>query len=143
MNRLDIFVARKEGTKGFAGGRLYLNGTFECYTLEDEVREIKDVPVEQWKVKGETAIPRGRYRVIVSKSNRFGKDLPEILNVPGYTGVRIHPGNNAENTEGCLLVGDEDPSDGFMGKSVQAFDRVFARIMDAINTGSEVWITFA
>lgn len=141
MTNLNLFVARRNGTHGFTGGRLYLNGTFECYTMEDEVRETPGRPVEEWKVKGETAIPRGRYRVIVSKSARFGRDLPEVLNVPGYAGVRIHPGNASANTEGCILVGDEDPSDGFMGKSRQAFDRVFARIMDAINTGGQVWLT--
>lgn len=141
MTNLNLFVARRNSTHGFTGGRLYLNGTFECYTMEDEVREIPGRPVGEWKVNGETAIPRGRYRVIVSRSNRFKRDLPEVLNVPGYAGVRIHPGNAAVDTEGCILVGDDDPSDGFMGKSRQAFDRVFARIMDAINTGGQVWLT--
>ena len=141
MSALKLFVARLNGTQGFTGGRLYCNAVFECFTLEDEVREIAGQPVEKWKIKGETAIARGKYRVILSYSPHFGRILPEILNVPGYIGVRIHCGNKADNTEGCLLVGDEDPSDGFMGQSRQAFDRVFARISEAINIGEEVWIT--
>jgi len=141
MTTLNLFIARNNGTNGFTGGRLYLNSNFECFTLEDEVREVQGEPVERWKVPGQTAIPRGKYRVIVSFSGHFQQRLPEVLNVPGYIGVRIHPGNRAEDTEGCILVGDEDPSDGFMGESRQAFGRVFAKINEAINCGEEVWIT--
>jgi hypothetical protein len=75
-----------------------------CWTLEDVVREKPGVPVAQWKVKGETAIPLGTYDLIVDFSNHFQKDLPHILNVPGFDGVRIHGGNKAADTEGCLLV---------------------------------------
>ena len=143
MANLDIFIKRNQPEHGFTGGALQLNGQFECFTLEDEVREVDGAPVEQWKIKGETAIPRGRYRVIVSYSQHFGRQLPELLNVPGYSGVRIHPGNTAKDTEGCILVGDDDPSDGFLGKSAQAFDRVFRRILDATNTGGEIWLTIS
>lgn len=138
---LDLFVARREGTHGFTGGHLYINQVFECFSLEDEVREVPGAPVSEWKIKGQTAIPKGRYRIIISKSPRLGYATPEILNVPGYTAVRMHAGNTAKDTEGCILVGDEDPSDGFMGKSRKAYDRVFGKINEAINTGGEVWIT--
>jgi len=141
MMPLNLFIARLNGTKGFTGGRLYCNAVFECFTLEDEVREVDRQAVEKWKIKGQTAIPRGKYRVILSYSPHFGRILPEVLNVPGYIGVRIHSGNKADDTEGCILVGDEDPSDGFMGESRQAFDRVFQKIQETINCGEEVWIT--
>ena len=141
MTPLNLFVARLNGTKGFTGGRLYCNAVFECFTLEDEVREVAGQPVEKWKIKDKTAIPRGKYRVILSFSPHFQKRLPELLNVPGFTDIRIHKGNTDVDTKGCLLVGDGEPENDFMGKSGQAFDRVFARISEAINTGEEVWIT--
>ena len=73
-------------------GTLAIDGTFECYTLEDKVREKK--------IKGITAIPAGRYKVIITESPRFKRPLPLQLNVPGFEGVRIHPGNDAGDTEG-------------------------------------------
>lgn len=142
---MNLSVARTE-KPGFTPGRFYIDTVFECYSLEDEVREPAGASADSWKswkVHGKTAIPRGRYRVIVSFSNRFQKKLPEILNVPGWSGVRIHPGNTDKDTEGCLLLGDEDAADGFMGESRKAFGRVFAKIEKAINTGDEVWITIA
>lgn len=83
-------------------GRLFKIGKddkrdFICYTLEDKERLVK--------VKGETAIPTGKYTVIVTMSPRFKKELPLILNVPEFSGVRIHGGNTEKNTEGCVLVG--------------------------------------
>ena len=71
--------------------------SFLCYTLEDIVRDEK--------VHGRTAIPAGTYPLRISRSFRFKRDLPEVMNVPNYSGVRIHGGNTHENTEGCPLVG--------------------------------------
>lgn len=82
-----------------------------CWTLEDVVREITGQSVESWKIHGETAIPRGTYRVIVDHSRRFGRDLPHILDVPGFEGVRIHGGNTAVDTEGCILVAHNHPTE--------------------------------
>ncbi len=76
-----------------------------CYVLEDKYREVDGVPVEQWKVQNQTAIPKGTYGVSITFSNRFQSKLPLLADVPGYTGVRIHTGNSSKNTEGCLLVG--------------------------------------
>lgn len=79
-------------------GKLYIDGHYLCDTLEDTVRNGV-------KIAGKTAIPAGTYKVKKTMSPRFKKILPEILNVPGFTGVRIHAGNTAIDTDGCLLLG--------------------------------------
>lgn len=78
---------------------------FFCYTLEDCVREVPTEPIKNWKIPGQTAIPRGRYRVLKTMSQRFKKYTLQIMDVPGFAGIRIHAGNVAGDTEGCVLVG--------------------------------------
>ena len=80
-------------------GKLYIDGAYFCDTLEDTVRPKGE------KVYGKTAIPSGMYRVKKTMSPRFKKILPEILEVEGFSGVRIHAGNTAKDTEGCILLG--------------------------------------
>lgn len=101
------------------------------YTLEDKMREIPGVLVSQWKVPGETAIPRGRYSVIIDFSEHFQKDLPRLLDVPGFEGVRIHPGNIDSDTEGCILLGRTWQGGDFIGKSRDAFNFLFDQIKGA------------
>jgi hypothetical protein len=140
---IKLFVARGTKAKTHTAGKMYWNGELLCYTLEDTVREIKGKPVEEWKIKGETAIPEGKYRVILSKSPRFKRILPEVLNVPGYTAVRIHAGNQTKDTDGCILVGmyDGNEADNWLGNSRKAEDLLVAKIQEAINTGEDVWLT--
>lgn len=97
-----------------------------CFTCEDPVRLIKVARV--------TAIPAGQYEVIVSRSVRFGRDLPEILSVPDFSGVRIHPGNTAEDTEGCILPGTHAGIDEVQNSRI-AFDQLFERIRAAVSHG--------
>src|SRR3954470_16353900 len=106
----ELTVIRQASMNGFTPGELLWDGTHECFTCEDVVREIPGVPVAQWKIPNETAIPAGRYRVVINFSPRFQKQMPEVLNVPGYTGVRMHIGNKPADTDGCLLVGDSQTS---------------------------------
>jgi hypothetical protein len=80
-------------------GKLYIDGTYFCDTLEDTVRPAGV------KIPGQTAIPAGEYKVVLTVSNRFKRLLPEILNVPDFIGIRIHRGNTYKDTEGCILVG--------------------------------------
>jgi hypothetical protein len=140
---IKLFVARGTKAKTHTAGKMYWNGELLCYTLEDPVREINGKPVGEWKIKGETAIPEGKYRVILTKSPRFKRILPEVLNVPGYTAVRIHAGNQTKDTDGCILVGmyDGNETDNWLGNSRKAEDLLVAKIQEAINTGEEVWLT--
>jgi hypothetical protein len=84
---MQLKLQRETLTDDSTIGKLYINGTFHCYTLEDKVREVKIPHV--------TAIPQGKYEVILNFSNRFQQIMPLLLNVPNYEGVRIHWGNFA------------------------------------------------
>jgi hypothetical protein len=125
-------------------GRLLVNGVHECFTLEDVVREDPNpaTPVNEAKVYGQTAIPAGTYRVVVDYSPRFGKLMPRVLDVPGFTGIRFHSGNDPEDTLGCILVGDK-LSNGRIapGTSKPAYRRLFARLQEASDRGEEITIT--
>jgi hypothetical protein len=77
-------------------GELYVDGRFECYTLEDRIRSVK--------VPKETAIPTGRYRIEVTYSNKFKQQMPLLINVHNFSGVRIHSGNTAKDRWGCILA---------------------------------------
>jgi len=117
-------------------GELLVNGEHECYTLEDVVR-----PEGSPKVFGETAIPYGTYQVVVTYSPHFQRDLPLVADVPGFQGIRIHPGNTAADTEGCLLVGTGKTATSVTG-SRDAFNTLFPKIGDALRRGEAVTITY-
>jgi len=120
-------------------GTIYVDGTFECYCLEDTTRERAGAPVSSWKIPGKTAIPAGTYTVTVSRSARFQRDLPELLDVPGFLGIRIHPGNSDADTEGCILPGRTRGKDR-VGESRKAYDALFAKIKTAWIRGEQVTI---
>lgn len=103
------------------------------YTLEDAVREFK--------VPGATAIPYGTYKVIVTYSNRFKRELPLLLNVPNFEGIRIHPGNSSGDTEGCILVGKEWNGTDFILQSGKAFAELFDLIKKSPQTEIEILCT--
>lgn len=127
---MNLILKRFEYASNYTIGRLYNGDTYLCYVLEDRVREKEGQPVTLWKVRGETAIPRGTYKVIVDYSNHFGKELPHILDVPGFDGVRIHTGNSDKDTEGCLLVGTGWAGTDWISGSREAFDKVFPLIKE-------------
>lgn len=109
------------------------------YILEDTCREVFGQPETFTKVQDETAIPYGTYQVVISHSPRFQKLLPELLNVPHYKGIRIHTGNKAENSSGCLLPGTERLKD-WVSNSKDAFTAIYKAIESALDRGEEVWI---
>ena len=106
---MQIELHRRYRKNGYTIGLLYINGQFVCNTLEDTDRGLTSAMsvnnIAAVKVKGKTAIPTGSYPVIMSYSPRFKKQMPLICGVKGFEGIRIHSGNSAEDTEGCILCG--------------------------------------
>lgn len=113
-------------------GNLYVNGVWECFILED--------PVRPTKIAGRTAIPAGRYKVTITHSPRFNRPLPLVHDVPGFSGIRIHTGNTAEDTEGCLLPGLTNPSPFSVGSSGKAFNALYEKLSAASKSGETVWL---
>lgn len=107
---MEIRVNRIARKDGYTIGRLFINNEYFCDTLEDTDRGLKDTmqvnEILAKKVKAQTAIPTGKYDVILTFSPRFKRVLPLLLNVPGYQYIRVHNGNRPDSTEGCLLVGE-------------------------------------
>ena len=126
---MRLELRRTTYTRESTVGELFVDGVFECYVLEDVARAPRSP-----KVFGRTAIPAGTYGVVVTMSNRFRRLMPLLLNVPGYAGVRIHSGNTAADTEGCLLLGLDKKPD-FVGRSREAYSRFFPRLQDALAAG--------
>jgi hypothetical protein len=135
----DFILTRLQVDPDVTIGELTIGPKHVCWVLEDPVREIPGKSVEEWKIKGQTAIPYGRYRVERTFSNRFGHTTPQLLSVPGFEGIRIHPGNTTADTEGCLLPGLERLASS-VGSSQLAY-REFLKWMDTIEQqGLECWI---
>lgn len=130
---MEILVQRIAKKDDYTIGRLSIDGKYVCDTLEDKVRE------PGVKVAGKTAIPAGRYRVIVNVSPKFGRELPRLLDVPGFEGILIHRGNTPEDTAGCILVG-ENRAKGKVLNSTPYELRLVELIKDAIGRKEEVWI---
>lgn len=120
-------------------GSLSVDGDWQCWTLEDPVREVPGQPVAAWKVPGRTAIPMGRYAIEVTLSPRFGRLLPLLLAVPGFDGVRIHAGNVPADTDGCILVG-ADRYSASVGRSRAALDELMVRLGPAVRRGEPIAI---
>lgn len=137
-----IQLVREGFTDKATEGKMFVNGTFECYTLEDTDRHLEDSIDGSEKIYGRTAIPRGTYDIELSYSNHFSKILPHIKDVPYFEGVRIHSGNSDKDTEGCILVGKINTSDtdDWVGQSRAAFNSLFPKIETAIANNEEVTI---
>lgn len=128
---MKLELKRSPGTVGFTHGKLYNNGVFECDTLEDQERAVK--------VYGATAIAKGFYKVIINVSNRFKRRMPLLLNVPNFEGIRIHNGNTAKDTDGCILVGTYSV-EGYVKDSRVAFNRLLAKMEAAQKRGEVITI---
>ena len=119
-------LKRKYFTDRSTIGRLCVDGKFECWILED--------PVRKEKIPKVTAIPEGTYEVVVTYSPKFKCEMPLLKDVPNFKGIRIHPGNDAENTEGCLLPG-QSRGKNFVGLSRAAYQNLFFKTKLMIRKG--------
>lgn len=141
---MEIRVKRIARKDGYTIGRMSLNNEYFCDTLEDTDRGLKSTMSEEEilskKRKGITAIPTGKYDVILTFSPRFKRVLPLLLNVKGYEGVRVHAGNTAEDTEGCLLVG-ENKVKGQVINSRATLERLMSVLLECEKKKEKVTIT--
>lgn len=116
-------------------GRLYVDDKYFCNTLEDTVRDLS----KEKKIPGKTAIPYGEYKVVFNWSTKFGRNLPRLLNVPAFEGILIHPGNTANDSAGCILVG-KNTEVGRLTESRYTSDKLNVLIEDAQRKGENITI---
>lgn len=149
---MDLFIERNPSTLKSTSGKLYVDGVFwlpvpaspnkaATYTLEDVVREVAGEPVEKWKIKGQTAIPAGRYRVDYTLSRRFKKKTLILLAVPGFDGIRFHGGNKAADTVGCIICGQARTGPDSIAVCKPAITLLESIVCPEIAAGREVWCT--
>lgn len=131
---MKLELVRDTFNEGETFGILYIDGKPDCSTLEDKDRELENGGV---KIPAETAIPCGAYQVILDYSQRFKRVLPHVLNVPQFVGIRIHPGNTKEDTEGCILPGLGRAPHSVTNSRV-AFNRIFDKIEVAYDKGEPI-----
>lgn len=130
---MELHLERRALSPKTTIGQLFVDGWFECLVLEDVVRAGA-------KVADQTAIPAGRYQVVITLSARFKVPLPLLLAVPGFDGIRIHAGNTAKDTSGCLLVGRVRAIDMVL-ESRLALTALQPKIAAALDAGEPVFIT--
>lgn len=123
---MNLQLVRDTFTDQSTTGKLYVDHVFQCYVLEDARHDHK--------IAGKTCIANGKYEVVVNWSDRFKKSMPLLIGVPGFSGIRIHCGNTAADTEGCLLVGSSRENDVVRGSRL-AFDALFPFIVSACKVG--------
>ncbi len=123
-------------------GKLYIDDVFFAFSLEDKVRDLNDdgdlKDAGEQKVAGQTAIPKGRYEVIVNKSTRFKRMMPLLLNVPGFGGIRIHGGNTDLDTHGCPLIGKRRDGDSI--SECKAVNEELIQLLSNSNTTNFITI---
>ena len=153
---MEILVERKWKRNTYTIGRLYINGKMFCNTLEDKDRGLEqNMPlskIKEVKISSVTAIPKGTYNVrmdIISPKystkpwylrNCHGARMPRLENVPGYSGILIHPGNIASDTDGCILVGINDVT-GMVTKSKETFLNLYSQMYSAYKKGEKISIS--
>jgi hypothetical protein len=130
---MELKLIRDTFTEDSTIGKLYIDGVYFSETLEDKVREVK--------IKSITAIPYGRYEVIINFSNRFQMQMPLLISVPDYEGVRIHWGNYSKDTDGCILLGTTRAKD-FIGNSKTAFAK-FMTVLKKLSKKEKIFLTIS
>ena len=147
---MEILVKRIAKKSKYTIGKMYIDGQYICDTLEDADRGLNQnmslEEIKNKKVYGETAVPTGTYKVDMNTvspkfksrtwAKPYGDKLPRLVLVPGYDGVLIHPGNKAEDTLGCILVGENKAVGQVLNSQV-----TFKKIMSILTKGTNITIT--
>lgn len=150
---MNVEVKRTYKGKDYTIGHLYVDGVYFCDTLEDRDRGLdgtmSETAIKRVKVKGKTAIPTGTYRIDMRTvsprfkarwwAKQFGGIVPRLVGVLGFVGVLIHPGNTADDTEGCILVG-ENKVKGQVINSTSTYIRLFRVMLDAAKKSEDISI---
>lgn len=139
---MNILLDRKYLKENYTIGKLHINDVYFCDTLEDKVVDVdKSGKIDNGEVKiyGQTAIPYGKYKVVLSYSPKFGRIMPRILDVPGFNGILIHIGNTIKDTDGCILVG-KNKTVGMVNESTTTFNELFRQMEIAEKTGENITI---
>lgn len=154
---MDIILHRSFLGKDYTIGHIYIGGSVFCDTIEDVDRDIDQTTplahIRQKKVYGNTAIPTGRYKVELSPSPKYQKKaltdsyfrqyantMPHLLNVPGFSGILIHPGTTEKDTEGCVIVG-RNLVKGKILQSRDTFSRLYSMLSETERRGEDIYIT--
>ena len=149
---MKLDVVRTQFGKDATNGMLFVDDVFECFTLEDEVRDIK--------VMSETAIPLGEYEIKFRNvggfdtkykaryGSTFHKGMLELQDVPNFKYILIHTGNTDQHTAGCLLIGEtqqdlDKGKDGFVGGSGDAYKKFYPKVRDALIAKEKVTIKYS
>lgn len=131
---MNITLNRIAKRDSYTIGKLYIDGQYFCDTLEDKDiglnQQMSVQQISSKKIYGQTSIPTGTYKIIISYSSRFKKQMPLLLNVPGFAGIRIHTGNTSADTEGCILVG-KNKAVGKVLESRDTYNKLFAKLVEA------------
>ena len=136
LTKMKIKLVRIAFKDTYTIGKLYVDGVYFSDTIEDKDRGLDDSmtvrEILNKKVKGETAIPTGHYNIEITYSPKYKRMMPLLIGVKGYSGIRIHSGNTAKDTEGCLLVG-KNTKVGMVLESRNTYQRLFAMMQGQKN----------
>jgi hypothetical protein len=133
---MELILKRIAKRKSYTIGKLYIEGDAFCDTLEPTWRDYKH---GAYKMKGHSAIPEGRYPVVVSWSPKFKQWLPLLLHVPKFEGIRIHAGNTCCDTAGCILLGENREAGKVLDS--QRYVNLLKRLLAGRPEGEAVYLT--
>ena len=139
---MTIRIDRKWKKAEYTISRVFIHGNYlGCNALEDTDRgllqSMQIAEIQKRKIKGKTAIPRGYYDVKVTWSEKYQRNMPLVMDVPGFSGIRLHSGNAAKDTEGCILFGKNDKV-GWISDSRYWTDKIYRLIDAALKKGEKV-----
>lgn len=138
---MELKVKRLYKKSEYTIGKMYIDGEYFCDTVEDTDRglsqNMKNSTIEAKKIYGKTAIPTGKYTVVVTFSPKFQRYLPLLKDVLGFGGIRIHSGNTAEDSLGCIIVGENKIKGGVIN-SRQTMEKLMQRLRNEKNITIEI-----